>query len=73
VGPFLLAPVERGGRDRLGPLEWLTGVVRRPRRRVVGRPDPALPWPDLGFHGGATSYGGRMGVGLSAASAGPGW
>jgi hypothetical protein len=31
-------------------LERLAGMGRRPRRRVVGRPDPAFPWLDLGSH-----------------------
>jgi hypothetical protein len=68
---FLLASVERGGRGRLGLLEWFAGMGCCPRRRVVDWSDPALPWPDLGSHGGATSYGGRMGAGPAAA--GPGW
>jgi hypothetical protein len=72
-GPFLLASVEREGRGRLRPLERLAGGGRRPRRRVVGRPDPTLPRPDMGFHGGASAFGGRMGAGPAAVTAGPRW
>jgi hypothetical protein len=65
--------VVRGGRGRLGPSEQLVGEGRHPCRRVVERPDPTVPCPDLGFDGGEASCGGRMGVGPVVATAAPGW
>jgi hypothetical protein len=73
-GAFILfVPAERGGRGRLGLLEQLAGVGRRPRRRVVGRLDPAMPWSNLGFHGGAASYGGYWSDGCRFGGGGPRW
>jgi hypothetical protein len=44
---FLFSPRARGGRGRSVPAAGLAGAAVLARRRVVHRPDPTGPWPDL--------------------------